>query len=40
MQNLPGAANGLTFRGRPLTNWWAFLGDFDRAMARGMGLVE
>lgn len=40
MQNLPGANNGLTFRGRPLTNWWTLLGDFDRAMARGMGLVE
>jgi hypothetical protein len=40
MQNLPGADNGLTFRGRPLTNWWTFTGDFDAAMASGMGLVE
>jgi hypothetical protein len=39
MQNLPGANNGLTYRGRPLTNWWGFIGDFDEAMARGLGLV-
>jgi hypothetical protein len=40
MQNLPGADNGLTYRGRPLTNWWAFIGDFDTAMGRRMGLVH
>ena len=39
MQNLPGRHNGLTYRGRPLTNWWTFIGDFDRAMASGLGLV-
>jgi hypothetical protein len=39
MQNLPGAANGLVYRGRPLTNWWSFIGDFDGAMERGVGLV-
>jgi hypothetical protein len=39
MQNLPGANNGLTYRGRPLTNWWVFIGDFDGAMSRGTGLV-
>jgi hypothetical protein len=39
MQNLPGANNGLTYRGQPLTNWWAFIGDFDGAMAARMGLV-
>ncbi len=39
MQNVPGAHNGLTFRGRPLSNWWAFIGDFDGAMRRRMGLV-
>ena len=33
MQNLPGADNGLSYRGRPLDNWWAFIGDFDEAMA-------
>jgi hypothetical protein len=40
MQNLPGAKNGLTYRGRPLTNWWAFIGDFDNVMAARLGLVE
>lgn len=40
MQNLPGANNGITYRGRPLANWWRFIGAFDEAMAEGMGLVE
>jgi hypothetical protein len=40
MQNLPGANNGLTYQGRPLTNWWRFIGDFDRVMGQGLGLVE
>jgi hypothetical protein len=39
MQNLPGHANGVTHRGRPLTNWWRFIGDFDGAMREGMKLV-
>ncbi len=39
MQNVPGADNGLTFRGRPLSNWWTFIGDFDRAMRARLGLV-
>jgi hypothetical protein len=39
MQNLPGANNGLTYQGRSLTNWWTFIGDFDEAMARGLGLA-
>jgi hypothetical protein len=39
MQNLPGANNGLTYRGRPLTNWWTFIGDFDAAMRAGLDLV-
>jgi hypothetical protein len=39
MQNLPGVGSGLTYRGRPLTNWWAFIGDFDGAMAARLGLV-
>ena len=40
MQNLPGANSNLTYRGRPLTNWWMFIGDLDRAMEAGRGLVE
>jgi len=39
MQNLPGAQNGLTYQGRPLTNWWRFIGDFDRSMAAKMKLT-
>jgi hypothetical protein len=40
MQNLPGADNGLTYRDRPLTNWWTFIGAFDEAMTNRMKLVE
>lgn len=32
MQNLPGADNGLRYNGRPLNNWWIFIGDFDNAV--------
>jgi len=39
MQNLPGRHNGITYRDRPLTNWWLFMADFDGAMAKGIGLV-
>jgi len=39
MQNLPGRNNGITYRGRPLTNWWIFMGDFDGAMSNGVGLA-
>ncbi|MFO7635521.1 MAG: hypothetical protein R6W76_23445 [Caldilinea sp.] len=39
MQSLPGADNGLTYRGRPLSNWWDFIGDFDEAMQRRLRLV-
>ena len=40
MQNLPGANHGLTYRGRPLINWWMFIGGFDEAMAAGLGLED
>jgi hypothetical protein len=40
MQSLPGKDSGLTYRGRPLTNWWAFIGDFDACMDAGLKLVE
>jgi len=39
MQNLPGAKSGLAYRGRPLNNWWTFIGDFDAAMSAGLGLI-
>jgi hypothetical protein len=37
-QNIPGAASGLTYEGKPLRNWWIFIGDFDTAMKQGMKL--
>ena len=40
MQNLPGADNGLSHDGRPLTNWWLFVGDFDNAMRERLTLVR
>jgi len=40
MQSIPGAGNGLRFKGKPLRNWWIFVGDFDNAMTKKMRLVE
>lgn len=40
MQNVPGANNGLSYRGQPLTNWWGLVGDWDAAMAKRMRLTE
>lgn len=40
MQNIPGAGHSLTQNGQPLTNWWAYIGDFDRAMEAKLGLVK
>ena len=40
MQNLPGRNNGITYRGRRLTNWWHFIGDFDEAMSNRIKLVS
>jgi hypothetical protein len=40
MQHLPGPNNGLTFHDQPLNNWWVFIGDYDRAKMKGLGLVE
>lgn len=40
MQSLPGKDNGLMYQGQPLTNWWIFIGDFDRAMKQNLKLVE
>ncbi|MBI5384100.1 MAG: hypothetical protein HZA90_05375 [Verrucomicrobia bacterium] len=39
MQNLPGMDNGLSYQGKPLRNWWVFLGDYDTAKRQGMKLV-
>jgi hypothetical protein len=40
MQSIPGADNGLTFKGKRLTNWWFFKGDWDYIMKNRIGLVE
>lgn len=40
MQNLPGLESGITYRQRPLTNWWAFVGDWDGAVEVGLDLYE
>lgn len=40
MQAIPGMNNGLTYKGKPLTNWWIFIGDFDYAMKKKMNLVK
>ena len=39
MQNVPGLNNGITYRGRPLTNWWRLIGDFDGAMSERVKLI-
>lgn len=40
LQSLPGQENSLSFKGRKLTNWWTFVGDFDGAMRDRSALVE
>jgi hypothetical protein len=40
MQHLPGPANGLTYQGKRLNNWWVFLGDYDWACERGLKLAD
>jgi len=40
MKAIPRENNNLPFRGKTLTNWWKFIGDFDGAMAEGMKLTE
>ena len=30
MQAIPGLRSGLTYGGKRLTNWWAFIADWDR----------
>jgi len=40
MQHLPGPGNDLTFEGKPLNNWWIFIGDYDLAREKGLRLVH
>ena len=39
MQAIPGLDNGLTYHGKKLRNWWAFVADWDRAMTEKWTLV-
>ena len=39
-QSIPGANNGLTYKGKPIENWWLFKGDWDHAMKHGLGLTK
>jgi hypothetical protein len=40
MRSMPGEGNRLTLRGRPLTNWWVFMGDYDHAMRNRVELTR
>jgi hypothetical protein len=40
MQAIPGAKNGLTYKSRPLSNWWEFFGDYDQAVLRRTKLTD
>ncbi len=40
MQHLPGPDNGLSWQGRPLNNWWVFIGDYDLARRLNLKLTE
>lgn len=37
-QNMPGLQNGLSYRGRPLRNWWEAIYDLDTVLAQETGL--
>ncbi len=40
MQHLPGPDNGLTSGRKALNNWWVFIGDYDLAKGKGLGLTK
>lgn len=40
MQAIPGADNGLTYKGARLNNWWEFMGDYDQAVMRKSKLTD
>ena len=40
MRSIPGADSGLSYKGKPLTNWWAYMGDYDLAVGKKLGLVQ
>jgi hypothetical protein len=40
MQSLPGMNNELFYQEKLLTNWWIFIGDWDRALKKDLKLFE
>ncbi len=40
MQSLPGLNNGLVYQGKPMLNWWIFIGDWDMARKNDLKLIE
>ena len=40
MRSVPGRDNKLQFKGRPLTNWWHFIGDYDHAFENRVKLLK
>jgi hypothetical protein len=40
MRSIPGTDNGLTYKGKPLTNWWVYMADYDLAVGKKVGLVQ
>lgn len=39
-RSIPGHENGLEYKGKKLTNWWAFIGDYDKARKENLRLTE
>ena len=39
-QSIPGLGNSIDDEGQTLTNWWEFVGDWDGAIVRNLGLHE
>ena len=40
LQSIPGANNGLTYKGSSLENWWLLKGDWDYVMKSGLELTK
>jgi hypothetical protein len=40
MNAIPGIDNKLTYKNRPLGNWWEFIGDYDQAVTRKTKLTD
>ena len=40
MQAIPGVANGLSYQGKPLRNWWSFVSNWDEARREKWKLID